>query len=159
MLEIPWKDNENWLDLMSDLRRKFPNLQIGSASLINQKSIEDSVKLGLDFSMMRFWDKDLYLYAKKNNYLLIPGMTSIKDFEDAYSCNCSIIKVFPVINKDILLDINKFNQITFIGAGDIAINDIKKFESMGYQGVIIGKKGYDGKTFDPKILELLNIKK
>ena len=47
ILEIPWFDNENWLDLMSDLRSKFPNLLIGSASLINKKSIDDSLKLCL----------------------------------------------------------------------------------------------------------------
>ena len=74
ILEIPWFDNENWLDLMSDLRSKFPNLLIGSASLINKKSIDDSLKLDLNFSMMRTWNKDLFTYSKKNNYLLIPGI-------------------------------------------------------------------------------------
>ena len=156
ILEIPWIDNENWLDLMSELRYKFPHLQIGSASLINKKSIEDSLKLNLNFSMMRFWDKDLYMYSKKNNYLLIPGMTRIKDFKEAISCNCCMIKIFPIANKDSLLDINQFNEISFVGAGDIAINDISKFKSLGYQGVVIGSKGYDGEKFDPSLLEILN---
>ena len=157
-LEIPWVDNINWFDLMSDIKSKFPHLQIGSASLINKKSIDDSLKLDLNFSMMRFWDKNLYIYSKKNNYLLIPGMTSIKDFKEAISYNCCIIKIFPVAKKDILLDINKFNQISFVGAGDIAINDINKFKSLGYQGVVVGSKGYDGEKFDPKIFEILNKK-
>ena len=90
-LEIPWVDNINWFDLMSDIKSKFPHLQIGSASLINKKSIDDSLKLDLNFSMMRFWDKHLYIYSKKNNYLLIPGMTSIKDFKEAISYNCCIV--------------------------------------------------------------------
>ena len=155
-LEIPWVDNINWFDLMSDIKSKFPHLQIGSASLINKKSIDDSLKLDLNFSMMRFWDKNLYIYSKKNNYLLIPGMTSIKDFKEAISYNCCIIKIFPVAKKDILLDINKFNQISFVGAGDIAINDINKFKSLGYQGVVVGRKGYDGEQFDPEVFKLLN---
>ena len=156
ILEIPWVDNENWLDLMSDLRSKFPHLQIGSASLVNKKSIDDSLKLDLSFSMMRFWNKDLYIYSKKNNYLLIPGMTSIQDFKEAISFNCCMIKIFPVANKDTLLDINKFKQISFVGAGNIAINDINKFKSLGYQGVVIGSRGYDGKNFDPLIFKILN---
>ena len=65
ILEIPWFDNENWLDLMSDLRSAFPHLLIGSASLINKKSIDDSLKLDLNLSMMRFWDKNLYIFKKK----------------------------------------------------------------------------------------------
>tara|TARA_B100000963_G_scaffold310170_1_gene286519 strand:+ start:284 stop:961 length:678 start_codon:yes stop_codon:yes gene_type:complete len=155
IIEIPWVDNENWLDLMSDLKSKFPYLQIGSASLINKKSIDDSVKLDLNFSMMRFWDKDLYIYSKKNDYLLIPGMRSIKDFKEAIASNCCTIKIFPVSQKDNLLDINKFNQISFVGAGDIAINDINKFKSFGYKGVIVGRKGYDGENFDPQIFKIL----
>ena len=156
ILEIPWVDNINWSDLMSDLKSKFPHLQIGSASLINKKSIDDSLKLGLNFSMMRFWDKDLYIYSKKNNYLLIPGMTSIKDFKDAISYNCCVIKIFPVSKKDILLDINKFNHISFVGAGDISLNDTNKFKSLGFLGVVVGSKGYDGENFDPEIFKILN---
>jgi len=159
ILEIPWVDNENWLDLMSDLKSKFPYLQIGSASLINKKSIDDSIKLDLNFSMMRFWNKDLYIYSKKNNYLLIPGMTTSKDFKEAISSNCCMIKIFPVANKDTLIDINKFKQISFVGAGDIAINDINKFKSLGYQGVVIGRRGYDGEKFDPQIFTILNSRK
>ncbi len=155
-LEIPWVDNINWFDLMSDIKSKFPHIQIGSASLINKKSIDDSLKLDLNFSMMRFWDKHLYIYSKKNNYLLIPGMTSIKDFKEAISYNCCIIKIFPVAKKDILLDINKFKQISFIGAGDIALNNINKFKSSGFRGVVVGSKGYDGEKFDPEIFKILN---
>ena len=155
-LEIPWVDNINWFDLMSDIKSKFPHLQIGSASLINKKSIDDSIKLDLNFSMMRFWDKHLYIYSRKNNYLLIPGMTSIKDFKEAISYNCCIIKIFPVAKKDILLDINKFKQISFIGAGDIALNNINKFKSLGFRGVVVGSKGYDGEKFDPEIFKILN---
>lgn len=155
-LEIPWVDNINWFDLMSDIKSKFPHLQIGSASLINKKSIDDSLKLDLNFSMMRFWDKHLYIYSKKNNYLLIPGMNSIKDFKEAISYNCCIIKIFPVAKKDILLDINKFKQISFIGAGDIALNNINKFKSLGFRGVVVGSKGYDGEKFDPEIFKILN---
>jgi len=156
IFEIPWVDNENWSDLMSDLRSKFPHLQIGSASLINKKSIDDSIKLDLNFSMMRFWNKDLYLYSKKNDYLLIPGMTSFEDFKESVSFNCCTIKIFPVANKDIQLDIHKFNQISFVGAGNIAINDINKFKSLGYLGVVVGSKGYDGERFDHGIFKILN---
>ncbi len=158
IFEIPWVDNENWLDLMSDIRSKFPHLQIGSASLINKKSIDDSIKLNLNFSMMKVWNKNLYLYSKKKDYLLIPGMTSIKDFKEAISHNCCTIKIFPVAKKDILLDLNEYNQIYFVGAGDIAIKDINKFKSLGYQGVVVGSKVYNGEKFDSEIIKILNSK-
>jgi len=157
-LEIPWEDNKNWLYLMSDLRSNFPNIQLGSASISNKKSIDDSLKVGLNFSMMRFWNKDLYIYSIKNNYLLIPGLKENKDFKDALSYNCQIIKIFPVDKKEILLNIKRNNTIFFIGAGGISIKDLNKFKLLGYQGIVIGGKGYDGKKFDPEILKSLKQK-
>ena len=157
-LEIPWEDNKNWLYLMSDLRSNFPNIQLGSASISNKKSIDDSLKVGLNFSMMRFWNKDLYIYSIKNNYLLIPGLKENKDFKDALSYNCQIIKIFPVDKKEILLNIKRNNTIFFIGAGGISIKDLNKFKLLGYQGIVIGGKGYDGKKFDSEILKSLKQK-
>ena len=36
-IEISWSHNENWLDYVSNLRLKFPNLYLGSASVRNKK--------------------------------------------------------------------------------------------------------------------------
>ena len=83
-------------------------------------------------------------------------MTSIKDFKEAISYSCCIIIIFQVAMKDIILDINKFDQISFVGVGDIALNDINKFKSLGFQGRVVGSKGYDGDKFDPEIFKILN---
>ncbi len=154
-LEIPWENNENWLDLMSDLKSNFPDIQLGSASLLNKKSVDDSLKIGLDFSMMRFWQKDLYSYSKRNNYLLIPGLKDIKDFKEAFASDCCIIKIYPVKNKDDLIDIQNNRKISFIGAGDIAIKNLKEFQSLGYEGLVIGSRGFNGEKFDQDIFKVL----
>ena len=83
-------------------------------------------------------------------------MTSFNDFKEAISYNFCIIKIFLVSKKNILLDINKFNQISFVCAGDIALNDINKFKYLGFRGVIVRRKGYDGEKFDPEIFKILN---
>ena len=61
IVEIPYVDNTNWLDLMSDVRSKFPYLQLGSASLINKKSIDDSIKLHLKKSKESINTKLLFI--------------------------------------------------------------------------------------------------
>ena len=63
-IEISWSDNENWFDFVSDIKIKYPRINLGSASIVNKQSIEDSLKIGLNFSMMKFWDKDLFNYAQ-----------------------------------------------------------------------------------------------
>ena len=69
-IEISWSNNKNWLDLLSDIKTKYPRVNLGSASIVNKQSIEDSLKVGLNFSMMKFWDKDLFNYAQSKNCLL-----------------------------------------------------------------------------------------
>ena len=158
MIELPWEDNDNWLALMQRLRYRFPNIHLGSSTIKNKKAIDDSLFIGLNFSMMRFWDKDLFNYSREKNFLLIPGLRKLNHLNDAISCNCKIIKIYPVKEKEQILNINNFKKITFIGAGDLSIKDLEDYKSFGYNAIIIGQKGFDGETFDPNIFKYLNTK-
>ena len=154
-IEISWSNNKNWLDFVSEIKLKYPKINLGSASIVNKQSIEDSLKIGLNFSMMKFWDKDLFNYAKSKNYLLIPGIKNLKDLEEAINLNCKIIKIYPIKSKDSSIDILNFKNIDFIAAGGLSINDVKTYKSLGYKAIVIGDKGIKNKKFDPKICEWL----
>ena len=154
-IEISWSNNENWLDFVSEIKLKYPKINLGSASIVNKQSIEDSLKIGLNFSMMKFWDKDLFNYAKSKNYLLIPGIKNLKDLEEAINLNCNIIKIYPIKSKASSIDILNFESIDFIAAGGLSINDVKTYKSLGYKAIVIGDKGIIKKKFDPKIYEWL----
>ena len=154
-IEISWSNNEKWLDFVSEIKLKFPQINLGSASIVNKQSIEDSLKIGLNFSMMKFWDKDLFNYAKSKNYLLIPGIKNLKDLEEAINLNCNIIKIYPIKSKASSIDILNFESINFIAAGGLSINDVKTYKSLGYKAIVIGDKGIKNKKFDPKIYDCL----
>ena len=154
-IEISWSNNENWLDFVSEIKLKYPKINLGSASVVNKQSIEDSLKVGLNFSMMKFWDRDLFNYAKSKNYLLIPGIKNLKDLEEAINLNCTIIKIYPIKSKDSSIDILNYKNIDFIAAGGLSINDIKTYKTLGYKAIIIGDKGIKNKKFDQTIFEWL----
>ncbi len=155
-IEISWSKHENWVDFVSDIKFKYPRINLGSASIVNKESIDDSLKIGLNFSMMKFWDKDLFNYAQSKNYLLIPGINKLKDLREAISLNCNIVKIYPIKSKDNSIDILHFESIDFIAAGGLSINDVKTYKSLGYKAIVIGDKGIIKKKFDPKIFEWLN---
>ena len=158
-IEIPWRKDSNWLNLMSKLRSKFPYINLGSASILNKQSIDDALKLKLNFSMMRFWERDLFNYSKLNNHLLIPGINSIKDLQESISLDCKIVKIYPINKKEKSLRIDKFNQeVTFIAAGGLSISDIQKYSSLGFKAIVIGSKGFNGESFDPDIFKWINKK-
>ncbi len=154
-IEISWSNKENWLDFVSYIKITYPKINLGSASIVNKQSIEDSLKIGLNFSMMKFWDKDLFIYAKSNNYLLIPGIKNLKDLEEAINLNCNIIKIYPIKSKDSSINILNYKKIDFIAAGGLSINDVKTYKSLGYKAIVIGDKSIKNKKFDPKIHEWL----
>jgi len=154
-IEISWSNNENWFDFVSDIKIKYPRINLGSASIVNKQSIEDSLKIGLNFSMMKFWDKDLFNYAKSKNYLLIPGIKNLKDLEEAVNLNCKIIKIYPIKSKASSIDILNFESIDYIAAGGLSITDVKTYQSLGYKAIVIGDKGIIKKKIDPKIYEWL----
>ncbi|WP_288246913.1 bifunctional 4-hydroxy-2-oxoglutarate aldolase/2-dehydro-3-deoxy-phosphogluconate aldolase [uncultured Prochlorococcus sp.] len=154
-VEIGWSTHEKWLDFVSEVKLNFPQINLGSASIVNKQSIEDSLKIGLNFSMMKFWDKDLFNYSKLKNYLLIPGIKNLKDLEEAINLNCNIIKIYPIKSKASSIDILNFESIDFIAAGGLSINDVKTYKSLGYKAIVIGDKGVIKKKFDPKIYEWL----
>ncbi len=154
-IEISWSKNVDWLDFVSEIKLKYPRINLGSASIVNKQSIEDSLKIGLNFSMMKFWDKDLFNYSKTKNYLLIPGIKNLKDLEEAINLNCNVIKIYPIKSKDSSIDILNFKNIDFIAAGGLSINDVKTYKSLGYKAIVIGDKAIINKKFDPKICEWL----
>ena len=51
-IEISWSNNENWFDFVSEIKLNFPRINLGSASIVNKQSIEDSLKIGLYFSLI-----------------------------------------------------------------------------------------------------------
>ena len=157
-IEICWSDNEKWFNYVSNLKLKFPKLNLGSASLINKKSIDDSIRIGLNYSMMKFWDKDLLNYSNSKNHLLIPGIRNLKDLKEAIDLDCKIIKIYPVKDKNELINISQYEKVDFIAAGGLSISDMPKYKSLGYKAIVIGKKGFKNKSIDPKIYEWLKNK-
>ena len=154
-IEISWSNNENWLNYVSNLRLKFPKLNLGSASIINKKSIDDSIKIGCNYSMMKGWDRDLLIYSNSKNHLLIPGIKHLKDLKQAIDLNCKIIKIYPVKDNIELINISQYKNIDFIAAGGLSISDIPLYKSLGYKAIVIGDMGFKNNKIDPKIYEWL----
>ena len=154
-IEISWSDNKNWVDYVSYLKLKFPKLNLGSASIINKKSIDESIKIGLEYSMMKTWDKDLLNYSNSKNHLLIPGIKNLKNLKEAINLNCKIIKIYPVKEQLELKNVSQYKNIDFIAAGGLSISDLPLYKSLGYKAIVIGNKGFKKKAVDPMIYEWL----
>ena len=154
-LEIKWSNNTQWLNFVSNIKTNFPKINLGSASIIDRKSIDDSINIGLKYSMMRFWDKELFNYAREKNYLLIPGIKKLEDLKEAINLKCKVIKIYPISSKDDSIEPANFKNIDFIAAGGLSIKDFKHYKSLGYKSIVIGDKGFKNQKLDPNIYQWL----
>ena len=157
-LEISWSNNKNWLDFVYKIKLNFPTINLGSASILNKKSIDDSLSIGLKYSMMKSWDKDLFNYAKAKKHLLIPGIKNLKDLKEAIKLNCKIIKIYPITSKDTSIDLSHYKNIDFIAAGGLSVNDLKYYKSVGYKTIVIGDQAFKNNKLDPSIYGVLKAK-
>ena len=157
-LEISWSNNKNWLDFVYKIKLNFPTINLGSASILNKKSIDDSLSIGLKYSMMKSWDKDLFNYAKAKKHLLIPGIKNLKDLKEAIKLNCKIIKIYPITSKDTSIDLSHYKNIDFIAAGGLSVNDLKYYKSVGYKTIVIGDQALKNNKLDPSIYGFLKEK-
>ena len=157
-LEISWSNNKNWLDFVYKIKLNFPTINLGSASILNKKSIDDSLSIGLKYSMMKSWDKDLFNYAKEKKHLLIPGIKNLKDLKEAIKLNCKIIKIYPITRKDTSIDLSHYKNIDFIAAGGLSVNDLKYYQSVGYKTIVIGDQAFKNNKLDPSIYGVLKEK-
>ena len=137
---------------------QFPKLHLGSASINSKKAIDESIKIGLKYSMMKVWDKNLLNYSNSKNHLLIPGIKNLKELKEAIDLNCKIIKIYPVKEHIKLINLSQYKNIDFIAAGGLSISDICFYKSLGYKAIVIGDKGFKNKVIDPKIYEWLKEK-
>ena len=143
-IEIGWDSNPEWINLISEIKANFLNINLGSASINSIHALDSILSLNLNYSMSPFFNKGIHLKAIKYNQLLIPGVSNIKSFKEAINLGYKIIKIFPAsklgidfLNK--LKDLEK-SDIFFIGAGGIKSGDLKKLLKNGYNALAIGKE-------------------
>ena len=146
-IEIGWDSNPEWVNLISEIKANFQNINLGSASINSIQALDSILSLNLNYSMSPFFNKGIHLKAIKYNQLLIPGVSNIKSFREAINLGYKIIKIFPASK----LGINFLNElknlknkdIFFIGAGGIKSKDLKKLLKNGYNALAIGKELYN----------------
>ena len=143
-IEIGWDPNPEWINLMTEIKTNFQNINLGSASISSMEALDSILSLNLNYSMSPYFNKAIHLKAIKYNQLLIPGVCNIKTFKEAINLGYKIIKIFPAsklgidfLNK--LKDIEK-SDIFFIGAGGIRSGDLKILLKNGYNALAIGKE-------------------
>tara|TARA_Y100001968_G_C19421662_1_gene752086 strand:+ start:236 stop:919 length:684 start_codon:yes stop_codon:yes gene_type:complete len=143
-VEIAWTDIDDWVSLIKKLKQKFPNISLGAASITNDIAFKDFQESGLCYAMTPIWNKALQKKARISEQILIPGVLTPSEIQNAISFGWKIIKIFPAST----LGLNYIKQIKtpikslpfVIAAGGIKSQDIDQWLNAGYNAVAIGRE-------------------
>jgi len=142
-IEIGWDGNQEWVDLVYEIKNNFQQLNIGAASISSIHALDSILSLDLNYCMSPVFQKEVHVEAIKNNQLVIPGVSNIESFKEAINLGYKIIKIFPAskLGINFLNKLKEFKErdIFFIGAGGIRSRDLKRLLRNGYNALAIGK--------------------
>tara|TARA_Y100001968_G_scaffold118656_1_gene108137 strand:- start:98 stop:733 length:636 start_codon:yes stop_codon:yes gene_type:complete len=143
-IEIGWDSNQEWTNLLLELKNKFKSINFGVASITSRESLKSISSLNIKYSMSPFFNKEIHLNAIKHNQLVIPGISNIEDFKKAIDLGYKIVKIYPLskLGINFINDLKAIGEkdIFYIGAGGIKSKDLKKLLKIGYEALVIGKE-------------------
>ena len=149
-IEIGWLPNEGWVNLIQSLRKTFPEVNFGAASITTIQALDQVIMLKMQYAMSPVWNLKIQEKAKQHNQILIPGVFSPSEIQQAIDFKHRIVKLFPasVLGINYLSQIKgSINSLPFIiAAGGLKAQDLNTWISKGYGGIILGRELKKDKT-------------
>ena len=160
-IEIAWSSDPSWLSLMQELSSSFSDINLGAASITSHIALESIAALRLDYAMTPTWDPALQLHARSLKQLLIPGVFSPTEIQQAQSFGCQIIKLFPASTLGIKYIHNlqgPAESMPFIiAAGGLTVKDLNPWLNAGYDAITLGRELISEQTVDPELTKWLQV--
>lgn len=100
-VEIAWQPLPGWVEQMAELRRRFPELELGTASVCEPLAVEQSAAAGCRYAVSPVLDPALLAAAAARDLLLVPGVMTPSEVQQARRLCCGIVKMFPAVSVGI----------------------------------------------------------
>jgi 2-dehydro-3-deoxyphosphogluconate aldolase/(4S)-4-hydroxy-2-oxoglutarate aldolase len=95
LIEITW-NSDRAAQLISHLRSKLPDCQIGTGTLLNMPQLQDAIASGAQFLFSPHVDISMIAAAVAKDVPIIPGALTPTEIVTAWHHGASCVKVFPV---------------------------------------------------------------
>ncbi len=154
-IEIAWSNHHNWPYIIKELKTTFKEISLGAASITTSSALKSAAELELSYAMMPFWDIKLQNQSRELNQVLIPGVFSPSEINQAISFGCELIKLFPASS----LGIDYWQQIKIslkslpfiIAAGGLTAKELNAWLDAGYDAIVLGRKLIANQKLDPEL--------
>ena len=158
-IEIAWSSHPSWMSMIKELNSTFSDIALGAASVTSNLALESVASIGLEYAMTPTWNPTLQLHARSLKQLLVPGVFSPTEIQQAKSFGCQLIKLFPASTLGIKY-INNLKEpigsIPFvIAAGGLTVKDLNPWLKQGYGAIALGRRLFKDQQVDPQLKKWL----
>ena len=143
-LEVAWVDQPGWMGFMQRVQDHCPGLNLGAASVTVFKALNDLSRLDLSYAMAPCWCPELVEQARELGVLLVPGVFSPTEVQQAMRFGCRVVKLFPAAN----LGPGYWSRLQaplgplpfVIAAGGLEVSDLRVWLEAGHGAVALGRR-------------------
>ena len=97
-VEIAWQPQVGWVAQMAELRGRFPDLELGAASVCEPQGVDEAASAGCRYAVSPVLDAELLQEALRRDLLLVPGVMTASEVHRARQLGCRIVKLFPAVS-------------------------------------------------------------
>ena len=158
-VEIGWQPCQQWRGFVERVRQSCPSLKLGAASVLTAEALVDLEACGLPFAMSPCFDPSLLERARRSGILLVPGVFSPTEIQQATAMGCGLVKLFPAasVGVDYLqrlrAPLGPLPKV--IAAGGLGVADLDAWLQAGHAAVALGRRVIDVQGPDPALLRCL----
>lgn len=97
-IEIAWQPSASWADQMAALVARFPDLELGAASVCAADGVAAAAAAGCRYAVSPVLDGELQRQAAALDLVLVPGVMTPSEVHSARRLGCAIVKLFPAVS-------------------------------------------------------------
>ena len=97
-IEIAWQPSASWADQMAALVVRFPDLELGAASVCAADGVAAAAAAGCRYAVSPVLDAELQRQAAALDLVLVPGVMTASEVHSARRLGCAIVKLFPAVS-------------------------------------------------------------
>jgi 2-dehydro-3-deoxyphosphogluconate aldolase/(4S)-4-hydroxy-2-oxoglutarate aldolase len=144
-VEIAWQPGPLWLKEMAALVDRFPDLELGVASVCEPEAVAAAATAGCRYAVSPVLDPALLHAAAERDLVLVPGVMTASEVHSARRLGCAIVKLFPAVSVGIdhwrRLREPLGRPLPFcIAAGGLGPADVRPWLAAGVDAVALGSR-------------------
>ncbi len=119
---------------ISEISKRFPQVLVGAATVINKKLAKRAVKAGAKFILSPGFNEKTVKWCLSKKIPIYPGVLTPSEIEKALEFNLNYLKLFPVENFGGIKFLNAlkgpFPQVKFIVSGGISSENENEYQNL-----------------------------